>query len=108
MMKEYYITLKTNKQDILNAFSAFQSNILLIFITYFTVKKNLKWTTAKLQTTVKNTQINTHLIKKRLRMNIQITSQNSTTITAHHLTAMATKHINVCGVDFVTSSCDLH
>jgi hypothetical protein len=41
-------------------------------------------------------------------MNIQITSQNSTTITAHHLTAMATKHINVCEVDFVTSSCDLH
>lgn len=34
-----YITLKINKQDVLNAFSAFQNNILLIFITYFRVKK---------------------------------------------------------------------
>jgi hypothetical protein len=34
-----YITLKIKKQDALNAFSAFQNNILLIFITYFTVKK---------------------------------------------------------------------
>jgi hypothetical protein len=38
-----YITLKINKQDALNAFSALQKNSLLIFITYFTVKKNLKW-----------------------------------------------------------------
>ena len=56
--------------------------------------------------TVKNTQINPHIIKKRQRMKIQITFQNSTTITTHHLTAMATKHINVHGVDFVTSLCD--
>jgi len=38
-----YITLKINKQDVLNAFSALQNNMLLIFITYFTVKKYLKW-----------------------------------------------------------------
>jgi hypothetical protein len=58
--------------------------------------------------TVKNTQINTHIIKKRQRMKIQITFQNSTTITAHHLTAMATEHINVHGADFVTSSRDFY
>jgi len=41
-------------------------------------------------------------------MKIQITFQNSTTITAHHLTVMDTEHINVHGVDFVTSSCDFY
>jgi hypothetical protein len=43
-----YITLKRNKQDVLNAFSALQNNILLILITYFTVKKIYKMDDSKI------------------------------------------------------------
>lgn len=44
-----YITLKINKQDVLNAVSALQNNILLIFITYFTVKKISKMDNSKIK-----------------------------------------------------------
>jgi len=42
-----YITLKIHKQDVLNAFSALQNNILLISLLISESKKYLKWIIAK-------------------------------------------------------------